>query len=207
MVGYLIRRLILALFTIVAISILSFTIIQLPPGDYVDAYIAQMSASGSAVSQQEAENLRIQYGLDQPIYIQYLKWMSLAMRGNFGMAMEWGRPVTEVIGDRLALTMVVAIASVMLTWALALPIGIYSAMRQYSIGDYVFTTLGFIGLAVPNFLLALILMYLGFRYLGLNVGGLFSPDYVQAEWSWARLWDLTKHLPLPAAVLALGGTA
>ena len=142
MVAYLIRRLILALFTVVAISMLSFTIIQLPPGDYVDAYIAQMSASGSAVSQQEAENLRIQYGLDQPIYVQYLKWMTLAVRGNFGMAMEWGRPVTEVIGDRLALTMIVAIASVLLTWALALPIGIYSAMRQYSIGDYIFTFIG-----------------------------------------------------------------
>src|SRR3954468_14480510 len=137
MIGYLIRRLILALFTVVAISILPFAIIQLPPGDYVDAYIAQMSASGSAVSQQEAENLRIQYGLDQPIYIQYIKWMNLAIRGNFGMAMEWGRPVTEVIGDRLALTMVVSIAAVILTWGLALPIGVYSAVRQYSIGDYV----------------------------------------------------------------------
>ena len=174
MIAYLIRRLILALFTVVAISMLSFAIIQLPPGDYVDAYIAQMSASGSAVSQQEAENLRIQYGLDQPIYVQYLKWMSLAVRGNFGMAMEWGRPVTEVIGDRLALTMVVSIASVLLTWVLALPIGIYSAMRQYSIGDYVFTFIGFIGLAVPGFLLALLVLYFGFTLFDANIGGLFS---------------------------------
>src|SRR5262245_27935213 len=206
MVTYLIRRLILALFTVVAISMLSFTIIQLPPGDYVDAYIAQMSASGSAVSQQEAQNLRIQYGLDQPIYIQYLKWMNLAMRGNFGMAMEWGRPVTEVIGDRLALTMVVAIASVILTWALALPIGIYSAMRQYSIGDYIFTFIGFIGLAVPGFLLALLILYFGFTLFDANIGGLFSAEYLDAPWSWGKFKDLLNHLPIPALILGLAGT-
>src|SRR5687767_2621966 len=124
MIGYLVRRLIIALFTIAAISILSFAIIQLPPGDYVDAYIAQLSASGSIVSAQEAENLRAQYGLNQPIYVQYFKWVGLAMRGNFGMAMEWNRPVTEVIGDRLALTMVVSIFALILTWGMALPIGI-----------------------------------------------------------------------------------
>ena len=134
MLGYLVRRFILAVFTVWAISILSFAIIQLPPGDYVDAYIAQLAASGSLVSAQEAENLRIQYGLDQPIYVQYLKWVTLAAQGNFGMAMEWRRPVTEVIGDRLALTMVVSIFALIFTWAIALPIGIYSAVRQYSIG-------------------------------------------------------------------------
>ena len=206
MVGYLVRRFILALFTIVAISILSFAIIQLPPGDYVDAYIAQMSASGSAVSQQEAQNLRIQYGLDQPIYVQYLKWMNLAMRGNFGMAMEWGRPVTEVIGDRLALTMVVAIASVILTWALALPIGVYSAMRQYSIGDYIFTFIGFIGLAVPGFLLALLVLYFGFTLFDANIGGLFSAEYLDAPWSWGKFRDLLNHLTIPALILGLAGT-
>jgi peptide/nickel transport system permease protein len=206
MVGYLIRRAILALFTIVAISILSFAIIQLPPGDYVDAYIAQMSASGSAVSQQEAQNLRIQYGLDQPIYVQYLKWMTLAMRGNFGMAMEWGRPVTEVIGDRLALTMVVSVAAVILTWALALPIGIYSAMRQYSIGDYIFTFIGFIGLAVPGFLLALLILYFGFTLFDANIGGLFSAQYLDAPWSWGKFQDLLNHLPIPALILGLAGT-
>src|SRR3954451_23282253 len=206
MIGYLVRRLILALFTIVAISMLSFAIIQLPPGDYVDAYIAQMSASGSVVSQQEAENLRIQYGLDQPISIQYLKWMSLAVRGNFGMAMEWGRPVTEVIGDRLGMTMVVSIFAVMLTWTLALPIGIYSAMRQYSVGDYVFTFIGFIGLAVPGFLLALLVLYFGFTLFDANIGGLFSPQYLDAPWSLAKFYDLLGHLPIPAIILGLAGT-
>ncbi len=206
MIAYLVRRLILALFTIVAISILSFAIIQLPPGDYVDAYIAQMSASGSAVSQQEAQNLRIQYGLDQPIYVQYFKWVNLAMRGNFGMAMEWGRPVTEVIGDRLALTMVVSVAAVILTWGLALPIGVYSAMRQYSIGDYVFTYIGFIGLAVPGFLLALLILYFGFTLFDANIGGLFSAEYLDAPWSFGKFIDLLNHLPIPAIVLGLAGT-
>jgi peptide/nickel transport system permease protein len=206
MIGYLIRRLLLALFTIVAISILSFAIIQLPPGDYVDAYIAQMSASGSAVSQQEAENLRIQYGLDQPIYVQYIKWVNLAMRGNFGMAMEWGRPVTEVIGDRLTLTMVVSIAAVILTWSLALPIGVYSAMRQYSVGDYIFTFIGFIGLAVPGFLLALLILYFGFTLFDANIGGLFSAEYLDAPWSLGKVWDLIEHLPIPALILGLAGT-
>jgi peptide/nickel transport system permease protein len=207
MLSYLVRRLVLALFTIFAISILSFAIIQLPPGDYVDAYIAQMSASGSLVSQQEAENLRIQYGLNQPIYVQYFKWVSLAARGNFGMAMEWGRPVTEVIGDRLTLTMVMSIFALMFTWALALPIGIYSAVRQYSIGDYIFTFVGFIGLAVPSFLLALLVLYFGFTLFDANIGGLFSAEYLEAPWSLGKVWDLIKHMPVPAIVLGLAGTA
>jgi peptide/nickel transport system permease protein len=207
MLSYLVSRVVMALFTILAISILSFAIIQLPPGDYVDAYIAQMSASGSLVSQQEAENLRIQYGLNQPIYVQYFKWVSLAARGNFGMAMEWGRPVTEVIGDRLALTMVMSIFALMFTWALALPIGIYSAVRQYSIGDYVFTFIGFIGLAVPSFLLALLILYFGFTLFDANIGGLFSAEYLEAPWSLGKVWDLIKHLPVPAVVLGLAGTA
>jgi peptide/nickel transport system permease protein len=207
MLSYLVRRVVMALFTILAISILSFAIIQLPPGDYVDAYIAQMSASGSLVSQQEAENLRIQYGLNQPIYVQYFKWVSLAARGNFGMAMEWGRPVTEVIGDRLTLTMVMSIFALMFTWALALPIGIYSAVRQYSIGDYIFTFVGFIGLAVPSFLLALLVLYFGFTLFDANIGGLFSAEYLEAPWSLGKVWDLIKHMPVPAIVLGLAGTA
>ena len=207
MLAYLVRRLILAFFTIICISMLSFAIIQLPPGDYVDAYIAQLSATGSAVSKQEADNLRIQYGLDQPIYVQYFKWLGLASRGNFGMAMEWGRPVTEVIGDRLALTMVVSIVAVIFTWSLALPIGIYSAMRQYSVGDYIFTFVGFIGLAVPSFLLALLILYFGFTLFDMNIGGLFSPQYLDAPWSWGKFVDMLGHLPVPAIILGLAGTA
>jgi peptide/nickel transport system permease protein len=207
MLAYLARRLVLAVLTVWAVSVLSFVVIQLPPGDYISSYIAQMSASGSFVSQQEADALRQQYGLDQPVWIQYLRWMRMVLQGKFGMALEWGRPVSEVIGDRLWLTMAVSGAAILLTWAVALPIGIYSAVRQYSVGDYIATFIGFIGLAVPSFMLALVLMYLGFTLFNANVGGLFSDELAQAPWGWAKVWDLVKHLPLPAAVLALGGTA
>jgi peptide/nickel transport system permease protein len=207
MIAYTVRRLLLALVTVWAISVASFVIIQLPPGDFVDAYIAKLSASGSAVSAEEAQSLRRLYGLDRPIYVQYGKWISRVVTGDFGESMEWLRPVTEVIGDRLWMTMVVSVAAIILTWGIALPIGIYSAVRQYSLGDYFFTFLGFIGLAVPNFLLALILMYLSFKFFDAHVGGLFTAENELAPWSWGKLWDLMQHLPLPALILALAGTA
>jgi peptide/nickel transport system permease protein len=207
MLAYIGRRALLAVFTVWAISVLSFAIIQLPPGDYVTSYIAQMATMGSVVTDEEAQNLRIQYGLGQPIYVQYLKWMRLIVQGNFGTSMEWRRPVTEVIGDRLWMTMVVSVAALFITWVLALPIGIYSAVRQYSVGDYVATLVGFIGLAVPNFLLALVLLYLGFTLFNANIGGLFSVEFQDVPWSLARTWDLLKHLPIPALILGLAGTA
>jgi peptide/nickel transport system permease protein len=207
MLAYIGRRAILAIFTVWAISMLSFAIIQLPPGDYVTSYIAQMASMGSVVSDEEAQNLRIQYGLGQPMYVQYFKWMKLVVQGNFGMSMEWRRPVIEVIGDRLWLTVVVSVAALLLTWVLALPIGIYSAVRQYSVGDYVATFIGFIGLAVPNFLLALVILYFGFILFNANIGGLFSPELQDAPWSMAKVWDLLKHLPVPAVILGLAGTA
>jgi peptide/nickel transport system permease protein len=207
MLAYLIRRLMLAILTMWAVSVLSFVVIQLPPGDYITSYIAQMSSSGSGVSAEEAEALRHQYGLDRPLYIQYIRWMQMVLRGNYGMALEYGRPVADVIGDRLWLTMVVSVAAIILTWVLALPIGIYSAVRQYSLGDYIATFVGFIGLAVPGFMLALILMYLGFTFFNANIGGLFTDQFAEAPWSLAKLWDLTKHLPLPAVILGLAGTA
>jgi len=207
MIAYIVRRFILAIITIFAITILSFLIIQLPPGDYVTSYVATMSAGGNQVTEADAEALRIQYGLDKPIYVQYLRWMGLIMRGNFGMALEWGRPVLDVIGDRLMLTIVVSLAAVIFTWALALPIGIYSAVKRYSIGDYIATIIGFIGLAIPGFMLALIIMYVGFKYFNANVGGLFSAEYANAPWTWAKFVDMLKHLPIAAIVLGLGGTA
>jgi len=207
MLTFLVRRLFVAVLTVWAVSILSFTIIKLTPGDYVTAYIAQMSAAGSMVSDAEAANLRAEYGLDQPMYVQYGKWIWQVIQGNFGQSMEWRRPVIDVIGDRLVLTVVLSLASVLFTWALALPIGIYSAVRQYSVGDYLFTFFGFIGVAVPSFLLALVLMYLGFSFFNANIGGLFSPQYAEARWSGARVWDLMKHLPLPALILGMAGTA
>jgi peptide/nickel transport system permease protein len=207
MIAFLLRRLALAVVTIWLISVLSFAIIQLPPGDFVDAYIAQLASSGSSVSAEEAEGMRRLYGLGQPFYVQYGKWISRVIVGDFGESMEWRRPVTQVIGDRIWLTLLLSLGALIVTWALALPIGIYSAVRQYSIGDYIFTLVGFIGIAVPNFLLALIIMYFAFKFLGANVGGLFSAEYALAPWSWAKAWDLAWHLPLPAVILALGGTA
>src|SRR6266436_9877027 len=184
MIAYIVRRLLLAVVTIWAISVASFVIIQLPPGDFVDAYISHLSASGSVVSAEEAASLRKLYGLDQPVYVQYAKWISRVAEGDFGESMEWMRPVTEVIGDRLWLTVVVSLAAIILTYAIAFPIGIYSAVRQYSIGDYVFTFVGFIGIAVPNFLLALIVLYLSFKFLDANIGGLFTAGNDLAPWSW-----------------------
>jgi peptide/nickel transport system permease protein len=207
MLAYILRRLLIAIGTVWVISVISFVIIELPPGDYVTSYIAQLMSTGSLVTQEEAENLRVQYGLDRPVYVQYAKWMWLVLRGDFGVSMEWKRPVTEVIGDRLLLTVLLALTAVIFTWILAIPIGIYSAVRQYSLGDYAFTCMGFIGLAVPNFLLALVIMYLAFAYFGASVGGLFSPEYLDAPWSWARMLDLLQHLWIPAIILSTAGTA
>jgi peptide/nickel transport system permease protein len=207
MLAYILRRLLIAIGTVWVISVVSFAIIQLPPGDYVTSYIAQLMSTGSMVTEEEAANLRAQYGLDQPIYVQYAKWMWQVLQGNFGVSMEWKRPVTEVIGERLLLTALLAFTAVIFTWILAIPIGIYSAVRQYSLGDYAFTCIGFIGLAVPNFLLALVIMYLAFAYFGASVGGLFSTEYLDAPWSWARMLDLLQHLWIPAIILSTAGTA
>jgi peptide/nickel transport system permease protein len=205
--SYLLRRLALAAVTVWAITVVTFIILQLPPGDFVDAYVAQASAMGTAISAAEANALRHAYGLDQSIWVQYGKWLNLVAHGEFGQSFEYGRPVKEVIGDRLWLTILLSIGAIIVTWGLALPIGIYSAVRQYSLGDYVFTFIGFIGLAIPNFLLALIVMYVGLKLFNLNVGGLFSADYQLAPWSWGKVWDLMKHLPIPVLILALAGTA
>jgi peptide/nickel transport system permease protein len=207
MLAYIIRRLGIAVLTVALVSVLSFAIIQLPPGDYVTSYVAALQMSGTMVTTEEADALRRMYGLDQSVFVQYLKWMRLIAQGNFGVSMEWGRPVLEVIGDRMTMTVAISLAALLFTWLLAFPIGVYSAVRQYSLGDYFFTFMGFIGVAVPNFLLALILMYLGFKLFNANIGGLFSPEFQSAPWSWAKLWDLIKHLPLVAVILGMSGTA
>jgi peptide/nickel transport system permease protein len=207
MLSYIIRRLFLAIITIWTITVLSFVIIQLPPGDFVTIYINALQSSGSPISYGQAEAMRAQYGLDRPLYIQYVRWMGMVLQGDFGMALAWNKPVKDLIGDRLALTMIVSVAAIMLTWTVALPIGIYSAVRQYSLGDYIFTFIGFIGIAVPNFMLALILMYLGYKYFDMSIGGLFSPEFETAPWSMAKAIDLLRHLILPGLILGLAGTA
>jgi peptide/nickel transport system permease protein len=207
MLSYILRRLGLAAITVVAITVVTFGILHLPPVDFVTAYAAQAAASGSSISPAEADAMRLAYGLNQPLWVQYWKWLAMVGTGNFGRSFEYGRPVTEVIGDRLWLTVLLSLGAIVVTWGLALPIGIYSAVRQYSIGDYLFTFLGFIGLAVPNFMLALIVMYFGLRWFGINVGGLFSADQQLAPWTWAKVLDLLQHLPVPILILALAGTA
>jgi len=207
MLTYLARRILLGILTIWAVSVISFIIIQLPPGDFVDTYIAKLEAQGTNVSLAEASLMRAQYGLDQPGVVQYFKWMVQVLEGNYGQSLDYGQPVANVIGDRLTLTMVVTISAILFTWLVALPIGIFSAVRQYSIGDYLFTFIGFVGLAVPSFLLALVLMYTGVVVFHASVGGLFSRDYIDAPWSMAKLWDMIQHLPIPAIVLGFAGMA
>lgn len=207
MIGFFARRVLLALLTVAAMSAVSFAIIKLPPGDYIDSYIAQLSASGAAISRDEANALRAEYGLDRPVPVQYVYWVGKLVRGDFGISLEWQKPVADVIGERLWLTIVVSLAAVAFTWVVALPIGILSAVRQYSAADYIATLVGFVGLAIPNFLLGLILMYVGFRYFDTNIGGLFSPEYQSAPWSPSKVWDLVAHLPLPTLVLGFAGMA
>lgn len=207
MLRYIARRLALGVLTMWAISVLSFVIIQLPPGDFVTTYIARLSETGGTGALGEAAQLRHSYGLDQPLYVQYLKWMGQVLQGNLGMSLDWNRPVADLLGQRLVLTVMVVVAAIIFTWAIALPIGIYSALRKYTIGDYVLTFIGFFGLGVPSFLLALVLLYVGFEFFGISVGGLFSPGLETAPWSFTKVLDLLKHLIIPAIVLGLAGTA
>ncbi len=207
MLNYLLRRALYAVMAIWAVSIISFFIINLPPGDYVTSYIAQLQNTGSIVLADEAENLREFYGINRPLYVQYGKWINQIAHGNLGYSFEFGLPVNDVIGERLILTMLLALVTVVFIWIVAIPIGIFSAVRQYSIWDHVFTFFGFIGLAVPDFLLALVMMYLAFVIFDFSIGGLFSPDYVAVGWSLGRVWDLMKHMVIPVIILGTSGTA
>ncbi len=207
MVQFLIRRSLIAVATIFVISVVSFVIIQLPPGDFLTSYIANLSAMGERVPPEQLQAIREAYGLGQPMYIQYLKWILGVLRGDFGQSMEWGVPVSVLIWDRIGLTVVVGLSSVLFVWSVAIPIGVFSATHQYSILDYLFTFLGLLGLAIPNFLLALVLMWVGFSVFGQNVGGLFSPEYANAPWSLEKLLDLLSHLLIPMIIIGTAGTA
>ncbi len=205
--AYIIRRLILVIPTVFAISVISFVIIQLPPGDFLTAYVATLESAGQIVDQAQADALREQYGLGDSVWVQYWKWLSGVLTGDFGFSFQWQRPVSELIGERMALTILLSVASLLLVWVISLPIGVYSAVKQYSVTDYVFTFISFVGLGIPNFLLALVLMWWGFSTFGTSVGGLFSPEYVDAPWSVAKAIDFLSHLWIPALVLAIGGIA
>ena len=207
MIAYIIRRILLMIPTLVAISIISFIIIQLPPGDFLTTYVAQLSASGETVDQAELEALKERFGLDEPMYMQYLKWAGNFLKGDFGHSFEWNKPVSELIGERLSLTVIISVFTILFTWAISLPIGIYSAVRQYSWMDYFLTVVGFIGLATPNFLFALVMLWVSYAYLGLSIGGLFSPEYAEAPWSIAKFLDLLKHLWIPVVIVGTAHTA
>lgn len=207
MIAYIIRRILLMIPTLVAISIISFIIIQLPPGDFLTTYVAQLSASGETVDQAELDALKERFGLDEPLYKQYLKWASNFLSGDFGHSFEWNKPVSELIGERLSLTVTISVFTILFTWAIALPIGIYSAVRQYSWMDYFLTIIGFIGLATPNFLFALVMLWVSYAYLGLSIGGLFSPEYAEAPWSVAKCLDLMKHIWIPVVIVGTSHTA
>ncbi len=208
MLRYVLRRFLLMIPTLFGISIIAFIIIQLPPGDYLTTVIAQLSAAGDLVEEDVIAGLKAQYGLDRPMHVQYLKWISnILLRGDFGTSFEWDVAVGELIWSRLGLTVTLSVATLLFTWAVAFPVGIYAAVRQYSWGDYLFTGIGFVGLAIPNFLLALVLMYVAFKYFNQSVGGLFSPDFVEAPWTWARVRDMLGHLWVPMIILGTAGTA
>lgn len=208
MLSYIARRLMYMVPTLILVSVIAFVIIELPPGDYLDSVVARMSAMGETVDPQAIQAMRDRYGLDDPVMVRYWKWITgIVLRGDFGLSYTWHRPVEEVIWGRVGLTFVLSFATLLFIWFIAFPIGIYSAIKQYSIGDYLATMLGFIGLAIPNFLLALVLMYISYSAFGQSVGGLFSPEFVDAPWSLARVADLISHLWVPMVVLGTAGTA
>ena len=204
---FILKRLLIIPFLLLIFSIISFILIQAPPGDFLTSYIAELAQGGSTIDQAQIDALRRQYGLDQPVYVQYLLWVGNLLQGDLGVSLEWRRANVELIGERLLLTLALTTASLLFTWAVAIPIGILSATRQYSLLDYFFTVLNYIGLATPNFLLALVLMWIAFDRFGLTVTGLFSPEYAQAPWSWGRFVNLLQHLWLPMIVLGVAGTA
>jgi peptide/nickel transport system permease protein len=208
MLSYIIRRLLYMIPTVLVISIISFVIIQLPPGDYLTSMVAGMAERGEEIDAATIEALRARYGLGEPVYVQYYKWMrGILLRGDFGQSFEWSRPVKDIIWERLGWTLVISVCTVLFIWVLAFPIGIYSAVRKYSVGDYVATFIGFVGVATPGFLLALVLMYIAFSQFGQTVGGLFSPKYLDEAWSWGKFWDLLSHLWVPLVILGTSGTA
>ena len=206
MLSYMLRRFLYMLLVVWVSSVVSFLIIQLPAGDYVDNLAESLEMTGTDVQVAHMDALRQQYGLDQPAYVQYLTWAANLLQGDLGWSFERGEPVAKLIGERLGLTVTMSIATLLVTYLLAVPIGIYSATHQYSLADYVTMFVGFLGRATPNFLLALILMYVLLN-VGWGVGGLFSPDYERAEWSLGKFIDLLKHLPLPIIIIGTSGTA
>ena len=207
MLRYIAQRLLLLPFLMLIYSFVIFAIIKAPPGDFLTAYVANLSASGTSITTEMIQAMRHDYGLDQPFLLQYVHWMVNLLHGDMGLSLEYQRPNIDLIKEQLVLTIALALMSFILTWVIAVPAGIYSATHQHSVIDHIFTVINYIGVATPNFMLALILMWVAFSYFGISVTGLFSPEYVDAPWSFARLLDLMTHIWLPAIVLGIAGTA
>ena len=207
MLGYLVNRILIMIPTLIAISILIFIIINLPPGDYFSTYIAELQSQGEKANLAKIAFLKAQYGFDQPLWVQYLYWVGGLLRGDMGFSFLYDLPVNKVVGDRLFLTFVVSFATILFTYIVAFPIGVYSATHQYSLTDYSLTFLGFLGLATPSFLLALVLIYLAHVYLGISVGGLMDPKYLDKPWTWPKALSVFAHLWIPVIVIGTAGTA
>jgi len=207
MLTYIARRLLAMIPTLFIVSIVTFIIIQLPPGDFLTTLSAQAAETGGSIDQAAMDNLRKQYGLDQPMYVQYWTWVSGFPRGDFGYSVEWKKPVSDLIGSRLGFTLVLSGLALVFTWLVAIPIGIYSATHQYSLADFGLTTLGFLGLSVPDFMLGLVYLFVGVFVFNAPVGGLVSPELEDAPWSGPKLLDFANHLIWPTIILGAAGTA
>ncbi len=208
MLQYIARRLIFMIPTLIVISIVSFLLIQLPPGDFLTSYAATLAQQGNEVDNAQLVALKEHYGLDQPVYVQYWKWISnIVFHGDFGQSLEWKQPVSTLLWQRMGVTLALTLSTLTFTWLLAIPVGVFSATHQYSKSDYFFTLLGFIGISVPSFMIALVLMWVAFRYLGQDVGGLFSPQYRTAPWSFGKAINLLEHFWIPLAIAGLSGMA
>lgn len=207
MLGYIIYRIAIAIPLLLILSVVSFIIIQLPPGDYLSVYLNNLRLSGIQLNEDEVIRLKELYGLDKPLYMQYLIWIKNFIRGDLGRSFQWNRPVNELLAERVPMTVIISILTTVFVWVVAIPIGIYSALRQYSVFDYTFTFIGYIGLSMPGFLLALILMWFLFTKFGFSMPGLFSPEYATAPWSFAKLLDMLKHIWFPIIIIGMSGTA
>jgi peptide/nickel transport system permease protein len=207
MLRYILQRILLIPILMVIFSVMVFALVQAPPGDFLTSYIATLSSSGSSLEKEEIEMLKQQYGLDQPVHIQYLRWAENLLQGNLGLSLEYQRPNAELISERLGLTLILALFAFIFTWVVAIPIGIYSATHRNSLLDYLFTIINYVGVATPNFMLALILMWWAYSYFEISVTGLFSREFEQAPWSLAKMLDLLKHIWLPMIIIGMAGTA
>jgi peptide/nickel transport system permease protein len=208
MLAYILRRIAIMLPTLIVVSIVSFVVIQLPPGDFLSSYVAQLSMEGDYIDQDIIDALERRYGLGQPVYVQYWKWISgIVTRGDWGQSMEWEKPVKDLIWERIGLTIILSLTTMLFSWFVSIPVGVYSATHQYSWLDYLFSFVSFVGRGTPGFLLALIVMYFAMAVLNQNVGGLFSDEYILEPWSWGKFVDMARHIWIPVVILAFGSTA